>query len=219
VKLVKVLSLVALLLAVANVVRADDTRVVFDGGGGHSPDCGSATFQVNGAGLLSADCSVTTATGPVTTFSFEVADSNTTGGGLTCQSNLVTVDGWSGPTAPIHNANGTDTCTFTAPTSVTHKVRDNLKDIGDPYHGGNTIEDFHNDGDCDLNDFVLGIPVGCDVIFSNPSNGSNNLFVPDSLAGIFSDGNTAPSLPEPGTLGLLLVGMTTLPFLRRKFAR
>jgi hypothetical protein len=219
VKLVKVLSLVALLLAAANAVRADDTRVVFDGGGGHSPDCGSATFQVNGAGLLSADCSVTTATGPVTTFSFEVADSNTTGGGLTCQSNLVTMDGWSGPTAPVHNANGIDTCTFTAPAHVSWQTYWNLLLTGDPYIGGPTISTFHNDGDCDLDDFVLGIPVGCDVLFSNPSNGTNNLFVADSLAGVFSDGNTAPALPEPGTLGLLLVGMTSLPFLRRRFAR
>ncbi|MGA8220864.1 MAG: hypothetical protein WB780_04360, partial [Candidatus Acidiferrales bacterium] len=169
---------------------------------------------------LSGDCHVTTATGPVTTYSFEVADSNTTGGGLTCVSNLVTMDGWSGPSAPIHNVNGTDTCTFTAPTTVTWETYLNLLLTGDPYLGGPTISTFLNDGDCDLDDFVLGIPVGCDVIFSNPSTAGNpNLFVADALVGISSDGDTPPSLPEPGTLGLLLMGMASFPFVRRKFAR
>jgi hypothetical protein len=220
VKLVRVLMLVALVVSAASIVRADDTRVIFEGGGGSSPDCGSALFQVNGAGLLSGDCHVTTATGPVTTYTFEVADSNTTGGGLTCVSDLVTMDGWSGPSAPIHNPNGTDTCTFTAPTTVSLQTYLNLLVAGEPYLGGPTIGNFFNDGDCDLDDFVLGIPVGCDLIFSNPSTPSKpNLFVADAVVGISSDGNTPPSLPEPGTLGLLLMGMTTFPFLRRKLAR
>jgi hypothetical protein len=220
VKLVRVLLLVALMVFVTSIVRADDTRVIFEGGGGSSPDCGSALFQVNGAGLLSGDCHVTTATGPVTTYTFEVADSNTTGGGLTCASNLVTIDGWSGPSAPIHNSNGIDTCTFTAPTTVSPQTLLNLFLTGDPYTGGLSISTFKNDGDCDLDDFVLGIPVGCDLDFSNPSTPSNpNLFVAGALTGISSNGNPLPSLPEPGTLSLLLAGMTSLPFLRRKFAR
>jgi hypothetical protein len=227
VKLARVFLLVALIVFAASIVRADDTRVVFEGGGGGSPDCGSALYQVPGSGPsegilpIGTDCHVFSTTGPVTTFSFEVADSNTTGGGLTCQSNLVTMDGWSGPSAPIHNANGIDTCTFTAPTTVTLQTYLNLLLNGDPYTGGPTISTFHNDGDCDLDDFVLGIPVGCDIDFNNPSTATNpNLFVGGALVGISSDGDTPPSLlPEPGTLALLLAGMTTLPFIRRKFAR
>ena len=204
----KMLSLVTLLLLAASIVRADDTRVVSEGGGGHSPDCGSALFEVNGAGILSADCHVSIA--PVTTYTFEVADSSTTGGGLTCQSHLVTIDGW---TLTPGKTGGIDTCTFTAPTTVSWETKLKLWLMGDPYTG-------KNDGDCDLDDFVLGIPVGCDITFNNPSTAKNpNLFVPDSEAGVASNGNSLPPLPEPGTLSLLLIGLASLPFVRRKLAR
>ncbi|HYL68955.1 MAG TPA: PEP-CTERM sorting domain-containing protein, partial [Candidatus Limnocylindria bacterium] len=162
-------------------------------------------------------CLVTNATGPVTTYSFEVLDANTIGGGLTCASNLVSVDGWTG-TLSAHHPGGIDVCTVTAPTTVSWQTYWNLLLTADPYIGGPTLATFHNDGDCDLDDFVLGIPVGCDVKIDS-ATGSAGLFTPGAPVGFSSNNDPLPSLPEPGTLALLLIGMTGLPLIRRKFAR
>jgi hypothetical protein len=208
------LSVAALVLFASRMVRADDTRVNMNGGGGGSPTCGSNTASAGSTGLLTTDCLVVSlangGTGTVTTFSFEVADSNTIGGGLSCVSNLTSVDGWTG-TLTSHNPGGVDVCTLTAPTSVSTAVIAALEALGDPYKG-------HSDGDCDLDDFVLGIVVGCDIKFDSATDGSG-FFAPNTPVGFAVNGDALPSLPEPGTLALLLVGLTGLPLVRRKFAR
>ncbi|MGH9714653.1 MAG: PEP-CTERM sorting domain-containing protein [Candidatus Acidiferrales bacterium] len=216
-KLVKTLLVVMLIMFAASVARADDTKVNLNGGPGGSPACGSNSANANDAGVLSADCVVTSATGAITTFSFEVLDANTIGGGLTCASDLTSIDGWSG-TLTAHNIGGIDICTVTAPTTVSLQTYWNLLLTGDPYLGGPTLSTFHNDGDCDLDDFVLGIPVGCDIKIDS-ADGSVGQFVGGAPVGFAVNGNNLPSLPEPGTLALLAIGLTGLPLLRRKFAR
>lgn len=216
-KFVRMLSVVAVVLFAASIVRADDTKVNMGGGPGGSPACGSNTAAADGSGALTADCLVTNATGAVTTFSFEVLDANTIGGGLTCASQLSSVDGWTG-TLSSHNPGGLDVCTLTAPTTVRLLTYLNLLLTGDPYLGGPTLSTFLNDGDCDLDDFVLGIPVGCDIKIDSVT-GSAGLFTPGAPVGFASNNNPLPSLPEPGTLALLLIGLTGLPLVRRKFAR
>jgi hypothetical protein len=211
------LMAIVLVVFAAGIVRADDTKVNMGGGPGGSPACGSNIGAADGSGVLTADCLVTNATGPVTTYSFEVLDANTIGGGLTCSSKLVSVDGWTGVLA-AHNVGGVDICTVTAPTTVSLQTYWNLLLTGDPYIGGPTPATFHNDGDCDLDDFVLGIPVGCDVKISSVT-GSAGLFTPGAPVGFSSNNDPLPSLPEPGTLALLVIGLTGLPLLRRKFAR
>lgn len=208
------LAVAVLVLGTVGIVRADDTRVNMNGGPGGSPPCGSNTANADNAGLLSADCLVTTAN--VTTFSFEVLDANTIGGGLTCGSKLTATDGWTG-TLAAHNIGGVDVCTVTAPSSVSLSTYINLFLLGDPYTGGPTLAGFHNDGDCDLDDFVLGIPVGCDIQI-NSVTGGTGLFVSGTQVGLAVNGNSLPNLPEPGTLVLLLAGVSALPFLRRKAA-
>lgn len=216
-RIVRMLSVVAVVLFAASIVRADDTQVNMGGGPGGSPPCGSNLAAADGSGALTADCLVTNATGAVTTFSFEVLDANTIGGGLTCVSNLASVDGWTG-TLAAHNVGGIDICTLTAPTTVSLQTYWNLLLTGDPYLGGPTLSTFLNDGDCDLDDFVLGIPVGCDIKIDSVT-GSAGLFTPGAPVGFASNNNPLPSLPEPGTLALLLIGLTGLPLIRRKFAR
>jgi hypothetical protein len=215
VKFLRVLAVAVLVLGTIGIVRADDTRVNMNGGPGGSPTCGSTTASADNAGLLNTDCQV--AGTAITTFSFEVLDANTIGGGLTCASQLTKYDGWTG-TLAAHNPGGVDVCTVTAPSTVSWQTYLNLLLLGDPYLGGPTLSTFHNDGDCDLDDFVLGIPVGCDIKIDN-TTGGNSPFVADALTGLATNNNALPSLPEPGTLVLLLAGMSALPFLRRKLAR
>lgn len=215
-RFLRVLFVVTLVISAAGVVRADDTKVNMGGGPGGSPACGSNLAAVDGSGALTADCLVTSATGAVTTFSFEVLDSNTIGGGLTCASDLSNI-GWTG-TLTAHNLGGIDICTLTAPTVVSWQTYAYLLASGDPYLGGSTIQYFHNDGDCDLDDFVLGIPVGCDIKITS-ATGSIGLFALGTSVGFAVNNNLLPSLPEPATLALLLLGLTGLPLLRRKFAR
>jgi hypothetical protein len=206
----KMLSVTALVLFAASIARADDTRVNMNGGPGGSPPCGSNSASADpNTGALTTDCNVTNATGTVTTFSFEVADANTIGGGLTCNSNLTNI-GWTG-TLTSHISGGVDICTLTAPESVSDATDDFLEELGDPHH-------VRNDHDCDLDDFVLGIPVGCDIKINNTVGGLSP-FVGGAPVGFSSNGDSLPSLPEPGTLGLVLVGLTGLPLIRRKLAR
>jgi hypothetical protein len=215
VRLLKLLAVGVLVLGTVGLVRADDTRVNMNGGPGGSPPCGSNSANADNAGLLNTDCLVTTA--PVTTFSFEVADANTIGGGLTCNSKLTQFDGWTG-TLSAHNVGGTDICTVTAPTTVSLLTYMKLLLTGDPYIGGPTIDHFRNDGECDLDDFVLGIPKGCDIKIDN-TVGGNSPFVAGAPVGLGVNGNSLPNLPEPGTLIMLLAGVSSLPLLRRKAAR
>jgi hypothetical protein len=215
VRLLKLLAVAVLVFGTVGMVRADDTRVNMNGGPGGSPPCGSNTANADNAGLLNTDCLVTTAN--VTTFSFEVLDASTIGGGLTCASQLTATDGWSG-TLAAHNIGGVDICTLTAPSSVSLSTYIHLLFTGDPYVGGPTLAHFHNDGDCDLDDFVLGIPVGCDIKINNTAGG-NSPFVPGAPVGLGVNSNSLPNLPEPGTLIMLLAGVSSLPLLRRKAAR
>jgi hypothetical protein len=212
-----------LVLFAASAVRADDTtgtdsRIVIGTTPPGSPPCTAFQSLADSGGAISTDCTVEGSTD--TSITFYVPTADLLGGSLSCQSDLSTIAGW-GATAGSANDAGTpiSTCTFTAPTSVTLGTYWNLLKTGDPYLGSPTTAT--NDGDCDLDDDVLGVPVGCDITFSTPSgvtptNDPNNLlFVPNSQFGVSFDGTVSP-LPEPGTLALLLVGLLPLAFLRRR---
>jgi hypothetical protein len=215
----RVIFAAAVLILASSVVRADgigDPRVNIGGGPGGSPTCGSNTGTTGSAGLLAVDCIVVSAseggTGTVTTFAFEIADINTFSAGITCSSTTSKTGliGWSF-TPPANVIGGIDTCTATAPTTVSPMTIAILKAMGDPYTG-------KNDGDCDADDFVLGIPVGCDIKITSLTG--EDLFKANAPVGFASNGDSLPSLlPEPGTVSLLLLGLTGLPFLRRKVAR
>ncbi|MGH9682696.1 MAG: PEP-CTERM sorting domain-containing protein [Candidatus Acidiferrales bacterium] len=181
-----------------------DTRVHVNGGPAGSPSCGSVQVTADSDGGFSSDCQ-NMASNDITSITFAVLATSTQTasdpqGGLTCQSDLSSV-GWGESSS---SANGIDSCTFTAPKQnfVT-----------------NFFNDVASDGDCDLDDFILGIPSGCDVKFTNDLNGNLSPMVPGTNADLAVNGAPLAPLPtpEPGELSLLATGCLGLFFFRRKF--
>jgi hypothetical protein len=223
-KLIKALLMVAaLILCTVSAVRADDTtgtdsRIVIGTTPPGSPPCTAFQSLADSGGVISADCTVGGSAD--TSITFYVPTADLLGGSLSCQSKLSSIDGWSAVAGSEDDA-GTEvsTCTLTAPTSVSLATYAKLLLTGDPYLGSPTTA--KNDGDCDLDDDVLGVPVGCDITFDTPSgvtptdDPNDLLFVPYSPFGVSFDGTISP-LPEPGSLALLLVGLLPLALLRRR---
>jgi hypothetical protein len=209
-KAFKAITAATVLLLASCIVRADDTMVHNNGGGSPGdPQCGLDVPKTT-SGFYQYNCNATAATGTITNFSFEVPDAFTIGGGLTCLSNLTEI-GWT-ESGVGSNPGGEDVCTFTAPTSVSTATINFLKSIGDPYTGPLTGIG-KSDGDCDLDDFVLGIVVNCGV---HNNNGTLTSFSP------FVGGGTVTfvvNAPEPSSMSLVLIGLAGLPLVRRKFAR
>jgi hypothetical protein len=210
------MAVAAAVLFASSIVHADgvgDPRVNMGGGPGGSPTCGSNLENVGSTGLLAVDCEVQPlsegGTGTVTKIVFGVLDVDTFSAGITCSSAAGTEQfvGWTITSTNV--SGGVDTCLATAPTTVSDQTKDILKAMHDPYKG-------RNDGDCDADDFVLGVPVGCDIKISSLTG--TDKFVDNAPVGIGSNGEF-PALPEPATVSLLLFGLAGLPFVRRKFAR
>ncbi|HUO35923.1 MAG TPA: PEP-CTERM sorting domain-containing protein [Candidatus Acidoferrum sp.] len=194
-----------------NIPENGDTLVNVNGRPAGSPSCDPTTATAGSDGSLNYEC-VNDGTTLITSITFEVLASNTTGGGLTCESELTWI-GWTGPTTPSQNATGVDTCTFTAPAQGTfwNELGTALIPLGEGQAN-----------DCDLDDFLLGIPVGCDVSVTTTTmpGQKQSLFVADALVGLAVNGNQLPVLtPEPGTLGLVLMGLVLVAFRRRSALR
>lgn len=194
----RLIAVAALLILASSVARADgvDARVNVNGGGPGSPPCGSMQFFADANGDFNVDCTTTVKT-PV--ISFGAMDSQTNGG-LSCLSQLTKI-GW---TESSSTANGVDVCTFTAPTKVSIGTIIYLLSIGDPYKG-------FNDGDCDLDDFVLGIAKGCDVKLT-----TSLPFTPGAAGDLSVNGAGLIPFPEPASLGLLATGLAALFMGRRR---
>jgi hypothetical protein len=215
-----------LMLFGAGVAQADGTggdgHVNMGGGGPGSPTCTQFQGVTGPTGSISSDCTVAKGT-IATTIGFAVPDAFTEGG-LSCSSNLTKI-GWTSASAQF-TINGllVDECSFTAPTKITWSA----------YLYAISQDNWNpriNDGDCDLDDFLLGIPgaykdgngsKGCDIEFSTNTNdtqlfGGNDPF--DVAPGNTVDDFKSFAVPEPASFSFLLVGLTCLRFLRRKAAR
>jgi len=193
-----------------NVPEGGDSLVNVNGRPPGSPGCGSLLGATGDDGSLDLTCT-NNGSGLITSITFEVLNTDTTGNGLTCESELTWI-GWTGPTTPSQNANGVDTCTFTAPATGTfwNLLGTALIPLGEGQAN-----------DCDLDDFLLGIPSGCDVeVTTNTQPGQTpSLFVADANVGLGVNGANLPVLtPEPATLALLLIGFVAIG-LRRRFQR
>jgi hypothetical protein len=221
----------ALILFAANVVRADDTtddgdsRIVIGTTPPGSPTCTGFQSAANPDGTISADCTVEGSDS--TTFTFYAPTSDLlpapgqTVGALSCRSSLQLI-GWSvASSSTTLGGQDVSECTFTAPTSVSLATYAYLLLTGDPYFGPPNADS--NDGDCDLDDDLLGIPVGCDVTFSSPTGATTangQLFAPNAQFGFSPTGpDGVTAFPEPGSLALLLVGLAPFLLLRRRTAQ
>jgi hypothetical protein len=227
-RLIKVLvAVAALAMFSAGVVRADDitggdSRIVIGTTPPGSPTCTGFQSAANSDGTISADCTVEGSTSTNITFYVPTADLLPGPGqdtpSLSCQSSLQNI-GWAATSGSLDLAGvPVSTCTFTAPTSVSVSTYAYLLLSGDPYWG--LPWTANNDGDCDLDDDVLGIPVGCDVSFSTPQGASTDngeLFTDGAVFGFSPTGpGGITPFPEPTSLALLLVGLVPLAFLRRR---
>jgi hypothetical protein len=228
-RVLSLLGVMVLMLFGAGVAQADGTggdgAVHMGGGGPGSPTCTQFQGVTGPDGSINGDCTVAPGT-IATTIGFAVPDifSN---GGLSCTSDLTKI-GWTASTTTLTiNGVKVDECSFTAPDEISKDARKFAlsHDPGSPH--SHRI----NDGDCDLDDFLLGIPgagvsgngkKGCDITFNTNANGTqlfdgNRPFdvAPGNGVGDFK----VFVVPEPGSLSFLLMGLTGLPFLRRKAAR
>lgn len=230
-KLINALVVAALILFAANAVRADDTtddgdsRVVIATTPPGSPPCTGFQGLTNSNGTISADCTVEGSTSTTFTFYVPTADLLAAPGSatpsLSCQSDLQKI-GWTATSgSTVLGGVPVSTCTYTAPTSISGATYLYLLLSGDPYFGPPTKD--YSDGDCDLDDDLLGIPAGCDVTFSSPKGASTSngeVFAADAYFGFSPTGASGEiPFPEPGSLALLLVGLLPLAFLRRRAAQ
>jgi PEP-CTERM motif len=104
-----------------------------------------------------------------------------------------------------------DECTLTAPQQPTGG--------GAQLLGVLTNAGVINDGDCDADDFVFGVPIGCDLNLTTAGDRQNQLFVPSAMLDLSTNGGPLDpfsSVPEPSALVLLLGGLGSLPFLQRR---
>ncbi|MGB9244986.1 MAG: hypothetical protein WCC03_16665 [Candidatus Acidiferrales bacterium] len=238
----KALSVAAVILLGASIAHADgaDARVGVSGGSGSSGDCTSFQLTTDSTGAIvtspDTECKVTGVNATSITVASPVGDTGTQPG-LQVYSPLTTdvtanVPSWAAPF--LAQFNWTETCpssptmiggtsafecTLTAPTMPTDPlstlILSELTKMG-----------VINDGNCDSDDFVFYIPVGCDVKFTTgaigdlPGDTPDQLFSQNAQLDAVSNGGTGfIPFPEPDAFSLLLIGVAGLPFLRRRFAR
>jgi hypothetical protein len=229
----KIFAAAAVLLLGVSVARADsvgDGRVGVEPAppGDPPPACGSNQFTASSGGTLSASCLVTGSEVTSVTIAVPQSESN---GVLSVVSSLLT-DVTGNVPSTILNLPGVDTflsqfnwsescgtgtvgsvatyeCTLTAPAQPTGAA---LKELDSLLTQAGII----NDGNCDADDFIFGIPVGCAVNFTTPD--SQDLLGPDATVDASTNGGPlAPITPEPGTFLLVSIGaFAMLPsFFRR----
>lgn len=223
-KLFRVLSMVALLAFAVNVARADsggDGHPKLGGSGPGSPNCNS--FQAStdaGGGIDNLDCTVNGTT--ATTIVFAVPDAGTItpgapNGGLTCSAQQLVAIGWTQNANVQTTINGvlTDECSFTAPTAS----QVTLKDIGNAILESALTPTGSSTCQCNWDDFIFGIPVGCDITVTTAGDPSNQLFAPNTNFDVAPTISNLIPFPEPGTIWLMLFGFAGLFFLQRKMVR
>lgn len=230
-KLINALVVAALVLFTAGVVHADDISggdsriVIVPGDPPPAPGCGGIQAIAGSDGTIAdADCQVTGSA--VTSITFAVPTTEVLGGGLGCSLSVggvpLSLIGWQSASSVISVAGvSADECTFTAPTTLSPAAWAVVALTGDPiplqFIGSSKP---YNDGDCDLDDFTLGIPVGCDIGISTPSGATiqnTQAFVADATVDLSGSGVAGlVAFPEPGTLAMMLIGLAPLAFLRRR---
>lgn len=218
-RLLKVLSMLALLAFAVNVARADsggDGQPKLGGSGPGSPNCNSFQATTDSKGAINADCTVTGST--ATTIIFAAPDAGTNGG-LTCSAQQLVAIGWTQNANVQTTVNGvvTDECSFTAPTASNVT----LKDLANAAIESILTPTGNSSCSCNWDDFIFGIPVGCDITVTTKGDAPNQLFAPNTQFDVAPTTSALIPFPEPGTLWLVLFGMAGLAYTQRRklFAR
>lgn len=231
-KLINALVVASLLLFMAGVAHADDISddgdsrvVIVPGDPPPAASCSGIQAVAGSDGTIAdTDCQVTDSA--ITSITFAVPATDVLGGKLSCSLNVggvpLSLIGWTSASSVVDVGGvSADECTFTAPTTLTATAWAVVALTGDPiplqFIGSSTA---YNDGDCDLDDFTLGIPVGCDIGISTPAGATianTQAFAADSIVDLSGSGSAGLlPFPEPGTLVLMLIGLAPLAFLRRR---
>ena len=217
-KLIRVLSLVALLGISVSVALADsggDGQPKLGGAGPGSPDCSSFQATADQNGAINTDCTVTGST--ATTIFFAAPNSETSANpndlGLTCLAPNFLLLGWTQNANVQVTINGvlTDECSFTAPAVAS------AKDIADAL----MLDATQSTGSaqCGWREFITGIPVGCDITISTTGNKPNQLFAPDASFDVSPSQPDIIPFPEPATLWLMVLGLAGLAITQRRLVR
>lgn len=228
-RLFKFLSLVVILMFSVSMARADsggDGQPKIGASGPGSPDCNSFQGTTSGTGTINANCTVSGTT--ATTIVFAMPDALTSPNpdtlGLTCSASQLTAIGWTQNENTQTTINGVtvDECSFTAPTASQVSLQDIanalILDITSPTgFSGNTGTGF--DGDCDWDDFITGIPVGCDITVTTNGDLSNQLFASNAAFDVAPSTSLLVPFPEPGTLWLLGMGLVALFAMKGRSSR
>jgi hypothetical protein len=216
-KVFRVLAIALLLVFVGSSVRADgggDGQPKLGGSGPGSPNCNSFQASSNANGAINADCTVNGST--ATTIIFAAPDSGTNGG-LTCTAQQLTAIGWTQNANVQTNVNGVliDECSFTAPTASNVS----LQDIGNAILESLFAPTGNSSCQCNWDNFIFGIPVGCDITVTTNGDSPNQLFAPNTQFDVAPAASTLVPFPEPGTLWLMFFGLAGLAIVHRRFAR
>jgi hypothetical protein len=216
-KFIKVLPLIAVLLFLGvNAAFADDGgdgQPKLGAGGPGSPDCSSFQGSADASGNINSECEVMT--GTETTIIFAVPDAESSINpnylGLTCQAPQFLEVGWTLTQNIQTTINGTlvDECTLTAPTEATPQDLANAAAMSG--------SDPTDEPDCDWDDFILGIPAGCDITVTTQGNKPSQLFAPNASFDVAPSTQDLIPFPEPGTLALTLLGLGALGLASRKY--
>ena len=209
-KMLKFLAVAAMLMLTVSVARADgggDGQPKLGASGPGSPNCNSFQGTTNPDGSISSDCTVMGTA--ATTIFFAMPDSLTSSNpktlGLTCSAPQLTAIGWTQNPNQQVMINGTlvDECSFSAPTAS----QVTLQDVANAILLSVLSPTGNGDCNCNWNDFVTGIPVGCDITITTNGDKPSQLFAGNAAYDVAPSQSLLVPFPEPGTLALLFIGM------------
>lgn len=209
-KMLKFLSVAAMLVLSVSVARADgggDGQPKLGASGPGSPNCSSFQGTTASNGSINSDCTVTGTTATSIFFAApnSVTSSNPNTLGLTCSAPQLTAIGWTQNPNTQTMINGVlvDECSFSAPTASQVTV----KDVANAILLSVLTPTGNGDCNCNWNDFVTGIPVGCDITITTNGDSPSQLFAGNASYDVAPSQTLLVPFPEPGTLLLLVIGL------------